>query len=76
MIKIRLQVHGHLYWYAGKKNELEVEIEPKDVETILEQIGIPIGEVSFVAIDNKKVGFEYIPNDGDILDVYPVVGGG
>jgi len=76
MIKIKLQVHGHLYWYAGKKYVLEVESEPKDIETILEQAGIPTGEVSFVAIDNKKLGLEHIPNDGDVIDVYPVVGGG
>lgn len=76
MIKIRLKIHGHLYWYASKKQELEIEVKPQTIENILEEIGIPIGEVSFVATGNKKIGFEYVPNDGDALDVYPVVGGG
>lgn len=76
MIKLKIKVHGHLYWYAGKKCELELDVEPEPIEKILEEIGIPIGEVSFVAKDSKKVEFEYLPMDGDTLDVYPVVGGG
>lgn len=76
MIKLKIKVHGHLYWYAGKKWEFEIDAEPKPIENILEEIGIPLGEVSFVAKDNKKVEFEYLPMDGDTLDVYPVVGGG
>mgnify|MGYP000901329675 FL=1 len=76
MIKLKIKVHGHLYWYAGKKWELELEVKPEPIEKILEEIGIPLGEVSFVAKDSKKVELEYLPMDGDTLDVYPVVGGG
>jgi sulfur carrier protein ThiS len=75
-MKIKLKVYGHLYWYTSKLKEIELETQPKDIESLLEDVNIPIGEVSMVAVNNKKAEMKDIPGDGDTVEVYPVIGGG
>jgi len=75
-MKINIKFYGQLYWYTDKKKEMEIEVQPKSIESILEELSVPIGEVFMISINKEKVELDVVPNDGDVVEVYPVIGGG
>jgi hypothetical protein len=71
MIKIKIKLHGQLYWYADRRKEFSLETQAKSIEKILEEITVPLGVISIVLVNDKKVQLNHIPNDGDSIEVYP-----
>jgi len=43
---------------------------------ILRQLGIEPEEYSVIVVNGRQVGSRTIPQDGDVVDVYPFLGGG
>jgi sulfur carrier protein ThiS len=75
-MKIKIKLYGHLYWYTDKKKEMEIQARQKSIETILNELDIPVGEIAMVTINKNKAELNAIPQDGDLVEVHPVIGGG
>ncbi len=59
----------HSISFAGKRMRLETALSKIPLE-------VPKKAVSFVAINGTKSGMNDWVNDGDIIDIFPVVAGG
>ncbi len=46
------------------------------VSTLLQEIGVPLGEVALIFINGVHGKMESVPKDMDRLGVFPPVGGG
>lgn len=44
----------------------------RTIKDIIESIGVPHIEVDLILVNNQPVGFDYHPEDGDYISVYPV----
>ena len=76
---MRIYLGGHLnFYHPQKKPWLEVEIlEPVHLTKILEEVGIPLGEVQLVTVDDKIVDLQKtIISPQDKVKLYSAVGGG
>jgi len=56
----------------------EVRDYPDDytVGTIVDELGIDRDEVGITMINSRHCKMSTVPNEGDILAIFPVVGGG
>ncbi|MFH1232152.1 MAG: MoaD/ThiS family protein [Planctomycetota bacterium] len=78
-MKIKISAYGILKSYLGQNNSafFEKEIsQPKTIEEIINDIGIPLGMVMLVAVNDQQKKFDYIPNDGDEIKLIPPISGG
>lgn len=46
------------------------------VESVVDQLGIPVEEIGVMLVDGRHVGFERTMASGEVLAVFPVIGGG
>jgi sulfur carrier protein ThiS len=75
-MKIKIKLYGHLYWYTYKKKEIEIQAQQKSIESILNELNIPVGEIAMVTINKNKAELNALPQAGDLVEIYPVIGGG
>lgn len=75
-MKVSIKPYGQLYWYVQKQKELEIETNAKTIKDIIDQLKIPIGEVSFVTMNGIKVNIDTQPQKNVVIEIYPVIGGG
>lgn len=76
---MRIYLGGHLKFYHPQKdNWLEVELEQlTPLRVILDDSGIPLGEVDLVVINGELVDLqEAIVSEQDEVKLFPAVGGG
>jgi uncharacterized protein len=53
----------------------DIQVEFKGAQTVkhlIESLGIPHTEVDLILVNGNSVNFSFIPNEGDIISVYPV----
>lgn len=75
-MRVSMKLYGQLYWYVQKQKELVIETKANTIKDIIDQLKIPIGEVSFVTMDGIKVELDTLPQNKAVIEVYPVIGGG
>jgi len=66
------------FFTSGREHWVEVEIsDPTPLTKILFELGIPIGEVHLVVVNDELMESTetFISND-DIIRLYPAIGGG
>ena len=76
---MRLHLGGHLSWYVEKKSWVDVQLaKPTRLSDVLKNLGVPIGEIAVGTINRVSVfSFDNVmANDGDIIELFPPVGGG
>ena len=76
---MRLHLGGHLDWYDPQKRAwLDLRLDtPLLLTDLLQQLGIPSGEVAIVAVDRRAVPLEGTTvSDGNRVELYPPMGGG
>ena len=76
---MRLHLGGHLDWYDPQKRAwLDLRLDaPLLLTDLLQQLGIPAGEVAIVAVDRRAVPLEGTRvSDGNRVELYPPMGGG
>ena len=76
---MRLHLGGHLDWYDPQKRAwLDLRLDaPLLLTDLLQQLGIPPGEVAIVAVDRRAVPLEGTTvSDGNRVELYPPMGGG
>lgn len=76
-----LEIHlgGHLSFYApGKRSRFSLPIVgPTSLAGILEQLGVPLAEVTIAAVNGGLVAVESaLVHPGDRIELYPPIGGG
>lgn len=60
-----------------KPEELETEVpEGKNIKEILDSLGVSCHDVAMAVVGGKKVALDYIPQNGDRIDLIPVIAGG
>ena len=78
MASITVTLHGALNLYLPDKGKLvRVEtMEPATVVQLLESLGIPVGMLSMLLINNKRADSDSPLADGDLLEAFPYCAGG
>jgi sulfur carrier protein len=75
MIKIEVRYFATLRIDDKKKEALEVQ-EDTSVDTLLGQIGVNLEDVAILLVNGIRTPPEYILKDGDVVSLFPPVGGG
>jgi len=76
---MKLYAGGYLTFYTpDQKPEIEQDIsEPIELTRLLDELGIPAGDVQLVIINGQIVDLEEaVLNDQDTVKVFPGVDGG
>ena len=77
-MKITICGYGILKNYAGspeKPYEYETP-QPKPLQEIIKEMGIPSGMVMLASVNDEQKNFDYIPKDGDDIKFIPPISGG
>ncbi|MDP8249090.1 MAG: MoaD/ThiS family protein [Candidatus Tritonobacter lacicola] len=76
-MSVELKLKANLKRYAGGSETIRVDIESgQDLLAIMEDLGIPVNEVMFFCLNGKRVGGDYVPRNGDSVEVIPAITGG
>jgi len=67
---------GRLKGYVGGQEEVRLDPEGKSVSQILEDLQIPTALVSAVLVEGTLVTKDYVPQDGEMVKLLSVMGGG
>ncbi len=76
---MKLHLGGHLSWYGPQKHsDLEIYLpEPVALSALLQDLGIPAGEVAIIAMNGTLVELQDARvQDSDRVELFPPVGGG
>jgi hypothetical protein len=77
-ITVTVKLYGTLALYApGRVGELAVVLPgPATAGQVLQQAGLPIALLELVALNGDNVQLDAPVADGDLLEAFPLVGGG
>jgi sulfur carrier protein ThiS len=76
---MKLHLGGFFSFYVPHSPQwLEIELpSPKPLSQVLDEIGIPIGEVNLIVVNKELVDLpEAIVKNDDEVRIYPPIGGG
>ena len=76
---MRLHLGGHLNWFdANKRSWVDLPLaRPMRLTVCLAELGVPAGEVAIVVVNHQAVTeADPLLSDGDVLELYPPLGGG
>lgn len=76
---MRLHLGGFFSFYISQRPQwVEVELtEPRPLRQLLEELGIPIGEVNLTVVNKELVELEEaVVKNEDEVRIYPPMGGG
>lgn len=74
---VRVNVYATLRQYVGGRATLESPIEPgMDVAALLLRLGLPPEKVHIVFVDRRAADLSRRIRGGEVIGVFPAVGGG
>lgn len=80
MVVIRVKPHSYLNVYlSGEQARRILELgfpEPPTVARVVEYLKLPREEVLLITINKRKVSWETRVHPGDLVELYPTIGGG
>ncbi len=78
MASVTVTVHGTLNLYLrDKQRVVRVELEgPSTAGRLLESLGLPLGILSMLLVNDRRAEPESPLSDGDLLEAFPFCGGG
>ena len=53
-----------------------VETKANSLEELLDEINIPRRQAAIVIVNEKLANLEFVLQDGDIIKIFPILGGG
>jgi len=76
-MKVRIEVSSSLKRYTKGKTRYELDVEQgtKAIDAI-KKLGIPEEEVGIISVNGVKAEEDYIINENDKINVFPVIIGG
>ncbi len=77
-INVTIIFKGHLMWYSeGKKKTHNITID-KDLKIIdvIKKLKVPIEQINIVLKNHEKVDVNTVMNEGDQIEVVPIIAGG
>jgi sulfur carrier protein len=75
MIKVEVRYFATLRIDDKKKETLELQ-EDTSVDSLLEQVGVALEDVAILLVNGIRTAPEYKLKDGDVVSLFPPVGGG
>ena len=77
MPKVQVNLYSVLRNFVDGAPSSEVEIsQGESVEGVLAQLGVPADQVQIIFVDNRAAWLESPLEGGELLDVFPAIGGG
>ncbi|GAA0732492.1 MoaD/ThiS family protein [Clostridium oceanicum] len=75
---MKIEVRLFAYFREGRKKKYFMEIDEKIVtpKSIIESLNIEVEEVAILLINGRDGKVDQLLKDGDILSMFPPVGGG
>lgn len=74
-MNITVKLFATLRAYNDKEFAYEVD-EGLMIEDVIEQLNLPKDEVTIMMVNGRSKGLDYRLVDGDVLALFPAVGGG
>jgi len=72
-----VHLHLTLIEMAGGKKELIVDAQqPVSLTTLLERLGVPQDEVGIIVRNRKRDAIDCLINEGDVVELFPILSGG
>ena len=72
-----VRLHLTLIEMAGGKKELIVDAQqPVSLTTLLDQLGVPQEEVGIIVRNRKRDAIDCMIQDGDVVELFPILSGG
>lgn len=77
-IQVRVRASGYLQQkMPGRKAERELQLPVgKTVRDVIEELGLPASQVWVIRVNGEHVNPTRTLNDGDYVELFPLVGGG
>jgi len=77
-IQVRVRASGYLQQkMPGRKAERELLLPAgKTVRDLIEELGLPASQVWVIRVNGEHVNPTHTLNDGDYVELFPLVGGG
>jgi molybdopterin converting factor small subunit len=75
MVKIKVKLFATLRLGRGKEIELDIK-EGTTVEEVIKIVGIELKEIAIILRNGRDAALSTQLEDGDILSIFPAVGGG
>ncbi|MDI6602043.1 MAG: hypothetical protein QME46_09745 [Thermoanaerobacteraceae bacterium] len=69
-------LNGGLNWYAPDNNMTQNVLPGSTIREALQNLNIPLSEVSTVTLEDNQITMDYRIEDNDIISVYPIISGG
>ena len=76
MSLVSITVIGLLKNYTQNRESLTLHAAGKSINQVLAELGIPSVLVAVVLINGRQESKDYVLQDGDIVKLIPLVGGG
>jgi molybdopterin converting factor small subunit len=75
---MHIHLGGHLSFYdAERRSWIEwPDAVPLTLRTLAERLGLPLGEVAFVAVNRRLAELDEVAHPGDRVEFFPPMGGG
>ena len=74
--RVVVRLHGSLVQSVGKREVVLLLRNNEDIGKIVECLGLDEQENLMFMIGDKVVYEDYVPRDGDVIDIYPLSFGG
>lgn len=75
-ITINLKLFALLQRFKPENAQAYPLAEGTTIDGVIEKLGIPEGESKFAFVNDKKVEFDHVLQNGDTLGLFPYVTGG
>jgi molybdopterin converting factor small subunit len=74
-MKIKVKLFAQFRHGRFKEKQLEY-LAPMEIRQVLDDLGIVADEVGVLMVNSRNVSVDTLLVDGDVLGVFPLVGGG
>ena len=76
MFPVSITTVGLLKSYTQNRESLTLDAAGKSISQVLAELGIPSVLVAVVLINGRQESKDYVLQDGDVVKLVPLVGGG
>lgn len=77
-MRVRVRLHGGLHIDLGMNSEM-IELTPTQgpkVADIVRELGLRAEDVWLVSVNRNRVSNDFTVQNGDLIEIFPIVSGG